>query len=300
MVGPDRAEAEKRAILESWDRLAEQWDERTRIINAWFEPATRRLMAQLALRSGNRVLEVAAGAGAWTPALSREVGPTGRVIATDGAPGMVRLARRNADRLGLRNVDTEVMDGEQPDPALAPLDAIACRQALMFFHRPVEALRSWRGLLRPGGRVAVSVFGPPERNGFLVRPSEILTRWAHPEGPEREAPGGPGPFSLSRPGRLEGVIAEAGLAQVRVERIPCPLRFEDPADLLRFYRMLLGGIVDELPEDRQALAWSEVAAAISGFAGPSTPGAPCELLVGAACRPEDSPVSNRPRGASSP
>lgn len=285
-VDRDPAEAEKGTILESWDRLAESWDERSRIINHWFEPATRWLTAQLGLRPGEKVLEVAAGAGALTPRLAQAVGPTGRVVVTDGAPGMVRLARRNADRLGLKNVETREMDGERPDPGLAPVDAIVCRQGLMFFPRPVEAVRAWRGLLSARGRVAVSVFGPPDRNAFLTVPIEILTRWAHPEGSPDEAPGRPGPFSLARPGKLERVITEAGLGGVRTERISCPLRFEELAELVRFYRMLLGGIVDELPEERRALAWSEVEGAVAEFSGPSSAGAPCELLVAAAHRPE--------------
>ncbi len=286
MAEPSRAGAEKESVLASWDRLAAQWDERTRIINRWFEPATRWLMAQLDLRPGETVLEVAAGAGAWTPLLSRAVGPTGRVVVTDGAPAMVHLARRNAERLGLPNVEARVMDGERPDPGLAPVDAIACRQGLMFFPRPADALGSWRGLLGPRGRVAVSVFGPPTRNGFLVVPVEILTRWAHPEGPPPEPPGGPGPFSLARPGTLERLIAEAGFGDVRTEAISCPLRLEDPAELVRFYRMLLDGIVDELPEDRRTLAWSEVERAVAKFSGPSSAGAPCELLVASAQRTE--------------
>lgn len=286
MADPSRASADKESVLESWDRLAAQWDERTRIINRWFEPATRWLMAQLDLRPGETVLEVAAGAGAWTPRLSQAVGATGRVIVTDGAPGMVRWAQRNAERLGLENVATRVMDGERPDPELAPVDAIACRQGLMFFPRPADALGSWRRLLGPRGRVAVSVFGPPDRNGFLTVPVEILTRWAHPEGPPPEPPGGPGPFSLARPGKLERLIAEAGLGHVRTEAIPCPLRLEDPTELVRFYRMLLDGIVDELPEERRTLAWSEVERAVAKFAGSSSPGAPCELLVASARRTE--------------
>jgi len=291
----ERADRAKTSILESWDQLAEDWDRWTPVVNRWFAPASRHLISSLGLRPGERVVEFAAGSGGFTPDLSRAVGPSGHVLATDGAPGMARLAARNARRDRLENVEVVPMDGERPDLPQDSFDAVTCRQGLMFFPRPAETLRAWRDLLRPGGRIAFSAFSAPARNAFLVRPAEVLSRWAHPEGGPPEPPDAPGPFRLSRPGEAASLLAGAGLVDVRVISVDCPLELPDLGTLVSFYHMILGGIVEDLSPDESRRAWDEVAERCAGFVTPEGVRAPCELVVAAGRRGPSgrSPVPSR-------
>jgi hypothetical protein len=68
-------------------------------------------------------------------------------------------------------------------------------------------------VLRPGGRVALAVWGPPERNPWLALVfATVAAELRRPVPP----PGVPGPFSLADGERLGALLSRAGLADVRV------------------------------------------------------------------------------------
>jgi ubiquinone/menaquinone biosynthesis C-methylase UbiE len=287
---PDRSssadrERQKQATIESWDRLVDQWDAWTPMVDAWFEPATTVLLQTLELAPGKEVLEVAAGTGGLTKHLARAVVPRGRVVATDSGPQMVQRLARNAASAGLSNVTARLMDMDEPDVAPGSVDAVACRQGFMFLSDPAGAFRRYFLALRPGGALGFTVFSTPERNRCLSTPLSILSRWADPDGRSAPRPDAPGPFSLGSPGKLEELLPEAGFRSVRVLTVPCPLRLDRVEQLVEFYRELLPDLVRDLPRADQELAWGVVAEAAAPFAGRSSGGAPCELMVASGRRP---------------
>ncbi len=275
----------KQAIVDSWDARAALWDSWTPIVDAWFGPATSLLLRDLRIRPGDRVLELGAGTGGLTKELARSVGPGGRVLATDSGAEMVRRAAQNLRALGFSNFETRVMDAERPEVADASMDVVACRQAFMFLPQPALALERIARILRPGGRLGLTVFTGPERNAFLSTPGRILTRWAHPEGPPAPDPRAPGPFSLSAPGQLEGLLARAGFERTTAQAVPCPLRMPSLPELMRFYREILGEAAKGLPASVEARAWAEVESESAAFLAPGSAGAPCEILVAGGQRP---------------
>jgi len=95
-------------VAEQWHRGKAERDD----VNA----AANEMMLDLAnLRTGNRVLDVAAGTGDQTLMAARRVGPTGYVLATDNSTSMLNVAADAARNAGLTNVDTRVMDAENID-----------------------------------------------------------------------------------------------------------------------------------------------------------------------------------------
>ena len=279
-----RSQELKQAIVDDWDARAEKWEAWAPVVDDWFSPATALLLEQLEARPGHRVLELAAGSGGFTRYLAGAVGPEGRVLATDTSPNMVKLAARNALSQGLSNVTARVMDGEHPDVAWASMDGIACRQGVMFFAEPQEAFERLLPVLRPGGRLSVSVFTTGDRNGFLSVPGGILFRWAEPEGKAPPPAGGPGPFSLGRAGQLEGILEKAGYEDLRAKAVSCALKMPTVEDLLRFYQEIVGQLVKDLPPAQQEAAWAEVRASSARFVGPGA-SAPSEVLVASGRRP---------------
>jgi ubiquinone/menaquinone biosynthesis C-methylase UbiE len=275
---PDPA-TQKAAIVESWNSVAVRWEEWAPLVDAWFAPATARMMAALELREGQSVLELAAGSGGFTRYLAEAVGPRGRVVATDSGTEMVRLALRNATRAGWTQVEARVMDGEAPDVPPSTFDAIGCRQGMMFFADPAAALGRLRATLRPNGRTVVSVFSTPDRNAVVAMPIEVMSRHiASPTGP-RPSGAGPGPFSLGETGHLEEMFRAAGFTELRSERVSCPLRLRSASEVVRFFREIVLGKLEELPAQDRERAVRELTERAEPFADPAGPGGPCELLV---------------------
>src|SRR5689334_1421872 len=108
---------------QAWSAVAEAWDANTDYIDNHSLEATTALLDRLTVQPGERVLELAAGPGTLGATWSRLVGPTGAVVLSDIAPGMVDVARRrNAD---LRNVTIAVIDAAAIDEADGSFDVVA-------------------------------------------------------------------------------------------------------------------------------------------------------------------------------
>jgi SAM-dependent methyltransferase len=264
--------------------VAEQWNAWSATTDALFGPGTVALLELLRLQSGERVLELAAGSGGLTLPLARAVGPDGHVLATDLGPKLLEFAARNARAAGLRNVSTRVMDGQRPDVPDASIDVVACRQGLMLFPDPAVALEGLLRVLRPGGRIGLTVFTTPERNGFLSTPAAAFARWAPP--PVAGAPPGPGPFSLGAPGLLESMLLRTGFRDVQHRVVSSWFRPASVEEMTRFYREVVPGLAAQVPEPDRDEAWRQVARSLEQYVAAGSSGVPCELLVVRALRPD--------------
>ena len=122
-----------------------------------------RLVELLELKPGMTVADVGAGFGAWTMRLSRSLGPTGRVFATDIGADQLAALRASVEREKLTNVT--VIAGAPSSSNLPPgcCDAILVRDAYHHFTQPDDLVRSLAAALKPGGRLAVIDF-PPRPN----------------------------------------------------------------------------------------------------------------------------------------
>ena len=145
---------------------------------------------------------------------------TGEVVISDVVAEMTSIAAARAKARGLGNVRTRVLDLEEIAEPDASFDVVLCREGLMFAADPARAAREIRRVLRPGGRVAISVWGPRERNPWLgVVMDAVSAQTGRPIPP----PGVPGPFSLGDSDALAVVLRDAGLADVVVGEQPTPL-----------------------------------------------------------------------------
>jgi predicted methyltransferase len=122
-----------------------------------------RLVELLELKPGMAVADVGAGFGAWTMRLSRELGPAGRVYATDVGAAQIAALRDVTQRERLNNVT--VIEGAVSSTNLPALccEAILIRDAYHHFTEPEALIRSLAASLKPGGRLAVIDF-PPRPN----------------------------------------------------------------------------------------------------------------------------------------
>ena len=213
---------ETRARLRGmWAAVAPSWGDHADVIDARGAVVTGRMLERVAPEPGDRVLELACGAGGAGIAAAERVGPAGEVVLTDAVEGMTAIAAGRALARGLGNVSARVRDIEGIDEPDGAFDVVLCREGLMFATDPARAAGEIRRVLRPGGRAAVAVWGSRERNPWLAVVFDAVSAQV---GAPVPPPGVPGPFSLGDADGLRGILRGAGLEDVRVEEVEVPLR----------------------------------------------------------------------------
>jgi SAM-dependent methyltransferase len=109
--------------------------------------ATREI---LALKPGERVLDVGSGPGFLAAEMAEDVGPDGSVVGVDPSDSMLALARGQAANVEFRAGgagDLPVADGS--------FDVVVSTQVLEYVEDIAGALAEARRVLRPGGRLMV-------------------------------------------------------------------------------------------------------------------------------------------------
>lgn len=113
-----------------------------------------RTIGKLALRPGDRVLDVASGTGLSFPLLREAVGDEGEVVGIDVSPEMTSLARQRVTEAGWNNVVVLESTIESADIP-GPLDAVLFN----FTHdvmRSPSALKRIFAAAAPGARIAIA------------------------------------------------------------------------------------------------------------------------------------------------
>ena len=123
----------------------------------FFERFGRRLVELGAVKPGESVLDVAAGRGASLIPAADAAGSGGRVVGVDLAPTMVDLLHRELQSLGLTQASAIVGDAARLDLPDDDFDVVLCGFTLMLLPEPERAARECARVLRPGGRIAVSM-----------------------------------------------------------------------------------------------------------------------------------------------
>ena len=270
----------KTTTRQQWEDAAEAWDRWGPVLEGWLGEATEQMLDRAGVRSGSKVLDVAAGAGGQSLTAARRAGPNGRVVATDISRAILTYTAKSAAEAGLTNVETVEADGENLDGlAAGTFDAVISRVGLIYFPDQQRALAGMRRALRDGGRISAIVYSTPDRNEFFSVPVSIIRNRAQLPPPQ---PGQPGPFSLGGPGVLESALVAAGFRDVTVEAVPAPVRLTSAAECVRFERESFGALhqmLSGLPADERPGVWEEIEAALTRFETPSGFVGPCELLV---------------------
>jgi ubiquinone/menaquinone biosynthesis C-methylase UbiE len=208
----------RRHVHAMWSAVAGSWAEYADYTEARHAPETEVMLATTAPAPGEHVLELAAGAGGLGLAAADLVVPGGAVVVSDVAAEMTRVAEGRAG--ARRGVEVRRLDLESIAERDASYDVVLCRHGLQFAVDPAVAVGEMVRVLRPGGRVAVSVWGPPADNPWLSLVMDaVRTQLGRPVPP----PGLPGPFSLSDAGRLSALLEGGGLGDVAVRRVSVPM-----------------------------------------------------------------------------
>jgi ubiquinone/menaquinone biosynthesis C-methylase UbiE len=231
-----------------WDAMAAGWEADREDLWRFSRPVSEWLVDRVDPRPGQTILDLAAGVGDTGLLAARRLGETGRVLVTDFAPRMVAAARRRAAELGVTNVEFREMNAERMALESGSVEGVVCRWGYMLMPDPGAAFSETYRVLRPGGRLAFSVFGAPERNPWASVVGRILVAEGHMAPP---APTAPGIFALSDLKRVHELLSRAGFATPETREMPLTWHF--PAD--RHWRFLtemagaISPILQSLDED---------------------------------------------------
>jgi SAM-dependent methyltransferase len=275
----------KAATREQWNQSAKGWNDKSAQIRDWLRDSTSAMIEMANIKTGSRVLDVAAGAGDQTLDIAKRIGPSGSVLATDLSPAILEYAKDNAQRAGCSNVETKAVDGENLAVEEASFDAAVCRLGLMFYPDPAKGLREIFRALKPGGRACTMVFSSPDKNPCVA--ILVSTAFKHAGLPPRDPYRPGGLLSLGKPGLIDELFQKAGFSEVATTKALAPFRLPSAKDYLDFIRTSAGPILQilsKLDEAGKQAAWAEIEDKLSAFNTASGWEGPNELLLTAGRR----------------
>jgi SAM-dependent methyltransferase len=253
-----------------------------RFVGRWSRLYAAAALQAAGVRASSRVLDLATGTGEAALLAIPGVGSHGMVVGVDLSVPMLRVAKgkRSDERLKLVTADAQALPFRD-----RIFDAAICLFGLMFFPDRVGALRGARRLLRPGGRLAVCVWGPSHRAPLSGIIGEALGRELPADRDELLRP-----FALADPGDVEALLVKAGFGDVRITREVRQARFASFED---FWEPVEGGggrlgpAYLGLPADARARVVRDVRAALGQFSTAGQILMDLEAYVAAGTAPRD-------------
>ena len=143
-------------------------------------PAAQAFVAWITLTPGDTVLDVGCGTGAAARFAAEKVGASGQVIGVDVNAGMLDVAR------SLPLVRGAVIEWHEKSAYALPLhdqsvDVVLCAQTLQFLNDRRLALSEMHRVLKPGGRVAISVWCDIQESPYFHVLVEAISRHINQE-----------------------------------------------------------------------------------------------------------------------
>jgi SAM-dependent methyltransferase len=180
-------------------------------VSSFWHRFGRRTVERIDLRPGERVLDVCSGSGGSALPAAEMVGANGYVVAVDLAGRLIDLARAKAEARHLKNIEFHIDDMlalGYPDHSF---DAVVCVFGIFFVPDMSEAVGELWRMVKPGGRLAITTWGPN-----LFEPANGAF-WEVIEGERPDLHRVFNPWDrISEPDGLRQMLAEAGVHQVDI------------------------------------------------------------------------------------
>ncbi len=256
--------------LEYWNGPAgEKWVRNQAVMDTSLADATAALLPLANIRPGERVLDIGCGSGQTSLLAADAVGAGGQVTGADISKPLLALARQRAN--GRANV--RFIEADAATHAFAPEhDLLISRFGVMFFDDPAAAFANLHRAAAPGGRLAFVCWRPVEENEYAAMPFAVA-KPLMPALPPAD-PHAPGPFALSDPDRLRGILAGAGFTGITINPLDGIMRMGATAEEAGIQATSLGPTARALAKMEEGVRARVVAAVTDAFRNyPKTDGA---------------------------
>jgi ubiquinone/menaquinone biosynthesis C-methylase UbiE len=217
---------------QTWHASAKYWDKYRPLITQMFAPVTSALIEEARIASDHKVLDIGGGGGEPSLTISGVVGPSGCVVFTDPAPGMLEAAQAEADRRGLTNIQLKQCASDDLPLGDNTVDMAVGRFSAMFFPDPVRGIREVLRVVRSNGHVSFAVWGPKDANPFFSTMNDVFDRLVESTNEDPEAPD---PFRFAVPGTLAEIMKEAGAGDVTERQLD--FLIEGPISFEQFWQL---------------------------------------------------------------
>jgi ubiquinone/menaquinone biosynthesis C-methylase UbiE len=267
MLSPDQ-------IPEKWGDIASDYEMAFEGLSSQYAAEVLRL---LDLRPGERVIDVAAGTGAFS-LLAAQAGA--EVLATDFAAGMVARLRERIAMAKLSRIRAEVMDGQALAVPDGSFDASVSVLGLIFFPDIGKGMAELRRVLRSGGRAAVVCWGDPRTLKLMT----VLVRAIQKIVPDFQPPAAQPVWArLAGSSSLTDEMQNAGFRDVQVTTATCHLKISSPETFwTSFTRSAppLAYLFQQLGPDRTAAVGEEYIASLRATSYDGVPSLAIEACIG--------------------
>lgn len=195
---------------QSWNKFSAGWKKWDELLMDFLKPVGDEIIRLLNPQKTDVILDVASGTGEPGLTIAAKLSG-GKVIITDLADHMLEISRENATSRGIENIETvtcDVCDLPFPDDTF---DAISCRFGFMFFPDMLLAANEMVRVLKPGGKIAASVWNVPEKNFWVTAIMSTINKNMELPPPPL---GSPGMFRCAKDGFISDIFSQAGLKNI--------------------------------------------------------------------------------------
>jgi len=196
---------------QSWNKFSSGWKKWDNFNMHFLEPMGKAIIYGLNLKDDNHILDIATGTGEPGITMASLV-PNGKVTATDLAKDMLDIAAGNAMEKGLSNYETLIADACELPFKEETFNAVSCRMGFMFFPDMQLGANEMYRVLKPGARIATSVWAGPDLNNWVTTMMSVIQKHIELPAPVQ---GSPGMFRCAAPGLIAGIFKEAGFKKIQ-------------------------------------------------------------------------------------
>lgn len=200
---------------ESWNKFSSGWKKWDELFMDFLKPMGDEIISLLNPKDGDNVLDVASGTGEPGLTIASKM-KFGKVIVTDLSEDMLGIAKENALKRGISNIELYPCDVTELPFADNSFDAVSCRFGFMFFPDMQTAANEMTRVLKPGGKIAASVWNIPEKNFWITAILDTIGK--NIELPKPPA-GSPGMFRCAKDDIISVIFGNAGLKNISVKEV---------------------------------------------------------------------------------
>ena len=187
------------------------WRESMGPLEAMLAPVNVPLLEALGLDAPYQIADIGCGGGETSLAMAERAHSGSTVTGFDISPALIEAAQSKQSQ-GAVSTRFQVQDAGQPLSDGAQFDRLTSRFGIMFFPEADRAFTNIAQWLKPGGRFAFAVWGPPEDNPWMSSIRSVLSQ--HIELPTPE-PHAPGPFRYQDAPAFLQLLERSGFADVQ-------------------------------------------------------------------------------------